>query len=148
MIDTTLIDRIPAMTTDQHVSDYPNTVIHFFADGSLVVDLTKPLPEDLVARMEERALGPTFAVITACNPRGHRLDDRWNRNLTRALREDVERLGVVWEPATGVSLDGTHQEEGVVLSIAKEDARQLARKFAQTAFFWFDGDAVCVVPSD
>lgn len=95
--------------------------------------------------MEERGIGPTFVVVTACNPHGQQLSDSWNRRLTRALREDVVRLGVVWEPATGVSLDGTHREEGVVLSLARNDAIELARKFGQTALFWFDGEAIHLV---
>ncbi|MBA3339623.1 MAG: hypothetical protein H0T54_07765 [Geodermatophilaceae bacterium] len=48
-------------------------------------------------------------------------------------------------PADGVSRDGTHREAGVAVSMLKTNARLLATKFGQSAFFWFDGTAMWII---
>lgn len=72
---------------------YSDTVLEFFADRSLVVDLSQPEPGDAVARLKEHGVGPTFPLLTACNPYGRAMDDIWNRRLTQELTVEVSAGG-------------------------------------------------------
>ena len=124
---------------------YADTILEVFADRSLVLDLTTVVPLGALGRLDEQGVGPTFAVLTASNPYGRVMDDLWNPRLTQALRIEVATGGRAWVPADGVSRDGTHREVGVAASMPKADARLLASKFGQSAFFWFDGVSMWIV---
>ena len=143
---TDAIDR-HSMTPEDDPSweHYADTILELFADRSLELDLTKPVPSNALARLLEQKVGPTFAVLTACNPYGRAMDDLWNRRLTQVLRVEVATGGRTWVPADGVSRDRTHREAGVAVSMPKADARLLAIKFGQSAFFWFDGAAMWII---
>ena len=124
---------------------YAETILELFADRSLTLDLTQPVPADALPKLIEQGIGPTFAVLTACNPSGRALDDVWNRRLTQALRQEIALGGHIWVPADGISRDRTHRESGVAVSMPKADARLLATRFGQSAYFWFDGASMWIV---
>ena len=124
---------------------YATTTLQLLADRSLVVDLTREVPPAALAALVEQGVGPTFGVLTACNPHGRALDDVWNRRLTHLLRIDVASGGRAWVPADGISPDGKHRETGFAVSLPKPDARALACKYGQSAFFWFDGASMWLV---
>jgi hypothetical protein len=48
-------------------------------------------------------------------------------------------------PLASSKQDRTHRESGVAVSMAKTDARPLASKFGQSAFFWFDGASMWII---
>ena len=77
---TDAIDH-PSMTPadDPSWEHYADTILELFGARSLEMDLTEPVPTDAVARLGEQGVGPTFAVLTACNPHGRAMDDLWNR---------------------------------------------------------------------
>src|SRR5262249_44736853 len=87
------------------------------------------------------------AVITACNPRGHRHSDVDNTRLAGQLETHVRQRGLHVIHVDGVSPDRTHRESGVAVNVSREDATTLATQYHQSAFFWFDGDASWVMPA-
>lgn len=143
---TDAIDH-PSMTPadDPSWEHYADTVLELFADRSLALDLTHPVQTADLAKLNEQGVGPTFAVLTACNPYGRAMDEVWNRRLTQVLRAEVATGGRAWVPADGVSRDRTHREAGVAVSMPKADAQLLATKFGQSAFFWFDGASMWII---
>ena len=113
--------------------------------GFLEIDLTEPVPPDAVARLGGQGMGPTLAVLTACDPYGRVMDYLWNERLTQVLWMEVATGGRAWVPADGASRDGTHREAGVAVSMPKSEARLLAVKLGQSAFFWFDGASMWII---
>jgi hypothetical protein len=134
-----------APADDPSWGQYARTRLEFLADRSLALDLTRAVPADALPRLREHGVGPTFAVLTACNPHGRTVDEPSNQRLTQLLHTDIAVNGQTWVPADGVSLDGGHRECGVAVSLSKEDARALARKYGQSAFFWFDSSVMWLV---
>jgi hypothetical protein len=130
---------------DPNWAQYVHTILELFADHSLAVDLTKPVSAEALAMLAEHGIGPTFAVLTACNPFGQRIDDGSNQRLSQMLAADVVAADRPWVPADGVSPDGSHREVGIAVMLAKDDARALARKYGQSAFYWFDGACMWIV---
>ena len=124
---------------------YAETVLELFADQSLTLDLARPIPAGTVLKLADHAIGPSFAVLTACNPYGRAVDDETNRRLTHELRAEMTVAGHVWAPADGVSRDRAHREPGVAVSMPKGDARVIATRYGQSAFFWFDGTRMWLV---
>ena len=124
---------------------YGDTIFELFADRSLELDLIESVPPDALARLHEQGVGPTFAVLTACNPHGRAMDCLWNGHPTRVLRAEVASGGRAWAPAVAVSRDRTHREAGVAVSMPKAEARLLAIKLGQSAYFWFDGAVMRIV---
>ncbi|MBA3673222.1 MAG: DUF3293 domain-containing protein [Gemmatimonadaceae bacterium] len=136
------------MTTpldDPRWEHYANTLLRFFAHGSLIVDLRHPMPAETIALLASHHVGPTFAVVTACNPLGRNVDDTQNTQLTHLLTIDIAAHDCAWVPADGMSPDGRHVEPGVAASLPRDDARALAREYDQLAFFWFDGVAMWLI---
>lgn len=132
-------------SNDPSWEHYASTTLQLLADRSLVIDLTRPVSTKAIAALREQDVGPTFAVLTACNPHGRALDDVWNRRLTNLLRIDVASDGRPWVPADGVSPDEAHRETGFAVSLPKSDARALACRYGQSAFFWYDGASMWLV---
>ncbi|CAN5519287.1 hypothetical protein BH09GEM1_BH09GEM1_24930 [soil metagenome] len=143
---TDAIDR-PRITPAEDPSwdHYAHTILELFADRSLELDLSQPVPPDALARLDEQGIGPEFAILTACNPYGRAMDDLWNQRLTQVLRLEVATGERTWVPADGVSRDKTHREAGVAVTMPKADARLLATRFGQSAFFWFDGVVMWII---
>ena len=124
---------------------YQDTVLTF-PDADLVLDLRRPLTPAIRRRLVELGLGGRFAVITACNPLGTRLDERANRRLCTVLERQVTARYPEARPAQGGSPDGTHREPGWAVPVSLEEARRLAGQFLQNAVFWYDGEKFQLVP--
>ena len=45
---------------DPSWAHYSQTILEFFADRSLKLDLTKPVAPNAVARLDEQGVGPTY----------------------------------------------------------------------------------------
>lgn len=125
---------------------YFETILEIRDGTRLVrVDLRERLSADL--RDELRALfdPPAFGVVTAANPRGRELPDIENGWRSEQLNARLTGDGVKCLSADGVSPDGSHREPGFAVWGPREDVRDLAEQFEQTAFFWFDGTSFWLV---
>lgn len=126
---------------------YPDTVIELGDPVSLRVDLrVLPGPEQTRA-LRRLGLGRSFAIVTACNPRGRRLSTEENERRTGQLRAHVEREGIASVRADGVSPDDAHRERGLALAVARDVAIRIAAAYGQSAIFWFDGHRFSIVPA-
>ena len=96
---------------------YANTILEFQGPPTARIDLRRPLTEQDRRLLRGMGLSPTFAVLTAENPRGANPEDaptepaaeaREARNEERVsvLDRGLERAGVSYAPVLGVSPDG------------------------------------------
>jgi hypothetical protein len=126
---------------------YPNTILELFGTRVVRLDLRSlAAPED-VQPLREVGLAAPWAVVTAWNPHGLEVDEHTNRANDQRLRATLEAAGHRGIRADGVSPDGLHREEGVAVALSLEEARGLAESFGQSAFFWFDGECVWLMPA-
>ena len=131
---------------DSAWSHYPQTVLEIDRDGgSLRIDLRTPLSGD--DRRALATLGPaaSFGIVTAANPAGAPVDPAANERRHAALKQWIVDHGYVHHAATGSSPDGTHVEHGFAVWLERDDVVALARRFDQSAIFWFDGGAFWLV---
>lgn len=124
---------------------YPDTVLHF-PQADLRVDLRRPVPADVRQSLRWLGLPGPFAVITASNPRGVRLEESVNRPLAAALAAVVRLRYPDAVPVNGGAPEGGHVEPGWAVSAPLPDARRLAADFLQDALFWFDGTSFRIEP--
>lgn len=113
--------------------------------GSLSIDLRRPVAPAQRQRLEESDLPREFGVVTASNPVGGRLSAAENDDRRRQLHAEILQEGWRCIPADGVSPGEEHRERGFAIACSREAARELAQRFDQSAFFWFDGDAFWIV---
>jgi hypothetical protein len=137
----------PTPPPDPAREHYPETILVVTAPGHLPfeIDLRRAPEPGLARTLAALGLAGTFAVITACNPFGQLEDDETNRERTRALAEHLARADLPAVPVAGRSPDGSHVEPGFGVKAPLEIARAIARKFRQTAIFWWDGEAVWII---
>jgi hypothetical protein len=125
---------------------YGQTILEFFpGEQAVSIDLRKAPVPAAVERLHQRGLPDSFAVLTACDPRGRTATETENRQRTAELKGRLRETGQLWAPADGVSPDGQHREAGIAVALSQEDARRLACDFEQSAFFWYDGAAFWLV---
>ncbi|MFZ9690734.1 MAG: DUF3293 domain-containing protein [Phycisphaerales bacterium] len=88
-----------------------------------------------------------FAVITAFHPYPHRLDRDENLARHARLRTELLERGLRAVPCAGSSADGTHREDGFAIACPHEMAVELACRFGQAAFYWWDGVDLWIEPA-
>ncbi len=90
-------------------------------------------------------LATTFAVRTACNPRGRVVSASENDRRAAALYEWLNDRRIPFVRAAGLSPDGEHEEPGVAVSLPQGDAVRLAVRYEQSALYRFDGERFWIV---
>lgn len=131
---------------DSAWSHYAETILEIDGEGrALRIDLRQPLSEP--ERLALATLGPSskFGIVTAANPAGSPVDRAANERRHAALKQWTIEHGYVHRAATGSSPDGKHTEHGFVVWLERDDVVALARRFDQSAIFWFDGGAFWLV---
>jgi hypothetical protein len=118
--------------------------------GALRVDLSRPLGDEVHARLTE-ALGPTFAIITAYNPysleRGA-ASETANHAAHEMLRSEILSKGLAHREADGHANDAPgHVERGFAMRCDDRTACELACAFGQDAYFAYDGRAFWIRPA-
>lgn len=127
---------------------YQTAVLEFFPPGlpRVEVDLTAPVGSGVVRALTEACPGPTFAVITACNPRGAQYTDEENEERCLDLEARLDAEGLAFIRADGCSSDREHRERGVAVRLDRAPARELAQALDQYAIYWWDGRRFWLVP--
>lgn len=80
----------------------------------------------------------TFGMLSAWNPRSVECTDSANREADRALRDDLEAMGLPFLPAFASAFDRSWREPGWVvmgMNLGKFDA--LSRKYGQLGTLWW-----------
>jgi hypothetical protein len=124
---------------------YRDTILEFHGTTLIRVDLREPVGSDARAALAAEGLVSPFAVLTAANPRGRTVAGRQNARRHQRLTTALATMGYPYLGADGVSPDGAHRERGVAAMLRQRDAAELARRYGQSAFFWFDGGAFWLV---
>lgn len=131
---------------DSAWSHYAETILKIDRGGApLRIDLRAPLSGD--DRHALATLGPSskFGIVTAANPAGAPADPAANERRRAALQAWLAEHGYVHRAVTGSSPDGKHTEHGFAVWLERDDVVALARRFDQSAIFWFDGGAFWLV---
>jgi hypothetical protein len=131
---------------DSAWSHYAETIIEIDGEGrTLGIDLRQPLSEP--ERRALATLGPSskFGIVTAANPAGAPVDAAANEGRHAALKQWIVEHGYEHRAATGSSPDGKHTEHGFAVWLDRDDVVAIARRFDQSAIFWFDGGSFWLV---
>ena len=131
---------------DSAWSHYAETIIELDHEGSpLRIDLRRPLSES--DRRTLATLGPStsFGIVTAANPAGAPVNPSANERRHAALEYWLGEHGYTHRPVAGASPDGKHVEHGFAVWLERDDVVAIARRFEQSAIFWFDGGAFWLV---
>ncbi len=124
---------------------YGETTLVFAGPPSLQVDLARPPDASQRAQLAARGLDGPFGVVTPCNPRGQRMSPQENGALLVRFLAELDAAGKRYVRVDGVSPDRRHVESGVALAWSQADVVAWARKWAQSAIYWWDGEAFWVV---
>jgi hypothetical protein len=86
-----------------------------------------------------------FAILTAYNPEGKKVDLETNTEADKELRRSLSRKSLPKHRITGVSEDWSHEEKGfAVWGLNHKTASEIGRAFRQDAFFWVENGTVHV----
>lgn len=141
------MSRSPLTPADDPAwSNYAQTIVELEReDAPLVIDLRRP-----VGAEDRRALAtlgprPSFGIVTAANPAGAPVARESNAKRYDALRRHLAEHALPHRSATGSSPDGAHRERGFAVWLERDDVVAIAKRFEQSAIFWFDGGAFWLV---
>jgi hypothetical protein len=86
-----------------------------------------------------------FAILTAHNPGGKKVDPETNTEADKELRRSLSRKSLPKHRITGVSEDWSHEEKGfVVWGLNHQTVSEIGRAFRQDAYFWVEHGTVHV----
>jgi len=86
-----------------------------------------------------------FAILTAENPGGEKVDPETNTEADKELRRILSRKSLPKHRITGVSEDWSHEEKGfAVWGLDHATAAKIGHVFRQDAFFWVEHGTVHV----
>jgi hypothetical protein len=152
----------PQHVDEQQVEEkwraYPNTILEFAGSPPLRLDLRERVTDDTRAALAALGLGAAFGVFTAENPAGENAEDapteraeerreRANDRRNSQLERELDARAVEYVPVDGVSPDGQYREHCIATLVARDEAVALARRYAQLALFWFDGESFWLLPA-
>ena len=124
---------------------YPETILEFYRrpddpEPIVCVDLRRPVPEEVRARLAEVGFDGAFGVVTAAAPVGEPQADSFDRAREADLEQEVRTGAHAFAMRVdGVSPDGEHRERSVAVKLPRAEVVELARDFGQSAIFWYDG---------
>ncbi len=126
-------------------SAYAGTILLVHGPVPAEIDLSRPIGAKERAVFLAAGLPGCFGLVTAENPRGRNADPA--ENAVRRARLDAELAAAGPRPVRvdGLSRDRRRVEIGVALAWPLEGVRQLARRWDQSAIYWYDGDAMWVI---
>ncbi|HRP07221.1 MAG TPA: DUF3293 domain-containing protein [Gemmatimonadales bacterium] len=124
---------------------YADAILVFHTVPPFEIDLSRPISPDRRALLAGAGLGGEFGLVTAENPRGRAATPDRNRRLRAAFDAELSRHGGARLRVDGLSRDRRHCEIGVALDWPKQSVVELARRWEQSAIYWFDGAVMWVI---
>lgn len=138
----------PPPATDPAWPAYGDTILALgHGDVRVEVDLRRTLAPGVRTAMRALVGAPTFGVVTPANPGGRTLDAAENAARLEALGEALAREGIACVRADGHGASSDHVEHGFAIVADREAVRAIAGRTEQTAFYWFDGTRMWLVPT-
>lgn len=126
-------------------ASYADAILVFHSVPSFEIDLTAPIGDAERALLAGAGLRSRFGLVTAENPRGQAATAQENRRLRAAFEAELSGSGGTLLRVDGLSRDRRHREIGVALEWSTERLLDLARRWQQSAIYWFDGEAMWVL---
>lgn len=126
---------------------YPQTLLELSLPAKFSVDLRKQITSEEKNILTSAGLTRSFAVLTACDPKGYTVSEITNAKRTADLERELRTMQSVIVPANGISPDCRHTESGFAVDLALDQATEIARRYDQSAFFWFDGEQFWIMPA-
>jgi len=134
------------MTTVDEWAPYRTAHLGFGDPESLSLAVDRPWTAGDLDQLRSLGLDGPFAVVTAHHPHERRLDAAENDRRHEALLAETRRHRLIAVACTGRSPDSKHQEEGVAIACPLSIAASIARKFEQSAIYWWDGSSLWIEP--
>ncbi|RLV59230.1 DUF3293 domain-containing protein [Parashewanella curva] len=88
----------------------------------------------------------SFAIITACNPRGEVLAQSQNRHLDKLLLNEIEQLHCPYRAIIGAANDMSHFEKSWAVFTDKSQAVILGERYVQNAIFYVEQGELSLIP--
>lgn len=126
-------------------ASYAETTLVFPESAGGEVSLQRAIGPAERAVFEAAGLPGAFGVMTAENPYGRPADPGENARRRDRLLAELRAAGESPIRVDGVSPDRRHREIGVALRWPREAVVELARRWEQSAIYWFDGHDMWVV---
>jgi hypothetical protein len=124
---------------------YAETILRFRGTPAIEINLSQPVTPAQRAALAQAGLDRPFGLVTPCNPRGRRSDDVANAGRLGRFLADLDAAGEAYVRVDGCSPDGSHVEPGVAVAWPRESILALARRWDQSAIYWWDGTHFWVV---
>lgn len=127
--------------------EFPNTILEFYFDGILSVDLRRTISPPLREEILDLGLGEEFSVVTPCNPTGRPATEANNHRAVELFETQLAVGEYRFLRADGVAADGTHRERGAAIAAPLEVTLHTARQFTQLAVFRYEHGIFRIVPT-
>lgn len=88
----------------------------------------------------------SFAIVTACNPKGELMPTECNRVLDNSLQREIGSKAWVARSVYGCSPDFSHRERSWALLIDRAEALSLGTRYQQNAIFWVESGELFLLP--
>lgn len=130
---------------DPRWASYAETILVVHGSSPIEVPLSKPIGAHGRAAFQAAGLPGCFGLVTPENPFGRPMTPEENATRRAEFVAELAALGEVPVRVDGLSPDRSHREIGVALGWPLESVLQLARRWEQSAIYWFDGEAMWVI---
>jgi hypothetical protein len=126
-------------------SSYAETILVVHGRPPFEVDLSRPIGAAELAAFQAAGLTGSFGLVTPDNPFGRALSEAENGWRRQAFMQELAALGEAPIRVDGLSPDRLRCEIGVALRWPLAAVQDLARRWEQSAIYWFDGQAMWVI---
>lgn len=120
-------------------ASYADTILEVHGTPPFLVDLRQLPAPDLVDRLARAGLDGEFGLVTPCNPRGRAIDEAENESRLRDFLAELTARGIKYVRVDGWDRSMERAERGVGLRLPRGEVIALARRWDQSAIYWFDG---------
>ncbi len=126
-------------------ASYADTILEFHGPETVTVDLRGPLLRGTVERIARAGLDGAFGLVTPCNPRGRDVSAEENESRLSSFFDILQAEGAPYLKVDGWSRDRNRVEHGAGMAIPQHDLLAIARRWEQSAVYWFDGARFWVI---
>lgn len=126
-------------------SSYAEAILVIHGSSPIEVPLSRPIGAPERTAFAAAGLPGEFGLVTAENPFGRPLSAAENAARREQLAAELAAAGETPVRVDGWSPDRLHREIGVALCWPQMAVVELARRWGQSAIYWFDGHAMWVI---
>ena len=126
-------------------ASYAETILVIHGSTPVEVPLSRPIGARERAAFAAAGLPGPFGVLTADNPFGRPMSAEGNAARRTQLAAELDSAGVAAVRVDGYSPDRQHHEVGVALQWPQHEVVALAKRWEQSAIYWFDGESMWVI---